>query len=317
MNWLILIHQIPAKPTYFRAKILRRLNKVGAVPIKQAVYVMPDSEQSHEDLGWIAGEITESGGEAVLLRGELIEGLKNDEVVELFQKARSVDYDTIFSEARGLKKKFNTGELIDSVISNYRAELTRLKKSFSGISTIDFFPTNEKKRLENFLNDIELMIHNQGDTPVAGNQIGHCNLHGKTWITRNNVYVDRMASAWFIRRFIDPEAMFKFTGENRYIPETNELRFDMTEAEYTHQGALCTLEVLVRTFCPADTELQKIAKIIHDIDLKDNDFGLPETAGIHALFDSIVLINNDDTKRIEQAGNILDSLLVTFKNKKN
>ncbi len=135
------------------------------------------------------------------------------------------------------------------------------------------------------------------------------------WVTKRNIYVDRMASAWFIMRFVDKKASFKFIEQSCYQPEKNELRFDMREAEYTHQGEKCTFEVLVQAFCPHDKGLMQIAKLIHDIDLKDDSFGLPEKAGIQALIDSIVATTNDDLKRIEQASTIFDGLLINYTNK--
>lgn len=317
MKWLILIHQIPAKPSYFRAKIWRRLNKIGAVPVKQAVYIMPNSEQNHEDLGWIAGEITESGGEAFLVKGELIEGLKDEQVIELFRKARRNGYEKIHSEARDLKARFSSGDFNKANDLSVKSVLSKLIKSFKSVTDIDFFPPDKKKQLDDYLNDLEVMINSHDDLSAVNTRVHNSKLQKKTWITRKNIYVDRMASAWFIKEFIDSEAIFRFTDNNACQPAVNELRFDMTEAEYTHHGTLCTFEVLVKTFCPDDVGLQQIAKIIHDIDLKDDAFGLPETAGIHTLFDSIVLMSKDDMERIEQAGNILNNLLVIFRDKNN
>jgi len=314
MTWLLLIHQIPAKPTYFRAKIWRRLRHVGAVPIKQAVYVMPESEQCHEDLSWIAKEIIESGGEAILLNGELLEGLTDEQVIELFQKARCADYEKILAEAREVMNSYHTHEASEALLSDCKTALSRLNKSFAASVAIDFFPVAAQAQLEAFLADMETIFRQ----PAANDSVQVTKsdeLSGRIWVTKRNVYVDRMASAWFIRRFIDSDARFKFIKESHHQPESNELRFDMLEAEYTHQGDLCTFEVLVQSLCADDMGLQQIAKIIHDIDLKDESFALPETAGVHALFDSIVSTYKDDLQRIEQASTILDGLLVNFTNK--
>ncbi len=315
MNWLLLIHQIPSKPTYFRAKIWRRLQQVGAVAIKPAVYVMPDSEQTHEDLSWVAKEIVESGGEAVLLNAAFLEGLTDEQVIGLFQNARRTDYEKILKEASKVMDSYHGQEESDVLLSECKAALSKLKKSFATTSNIDFFPVAEQSQLEAFLADMEtILLHSKGNDPVPIVSVN--DLSGNTWITKRNVYVDRMASAWFIRRFIDSDARFKFIEASRYQPSGKELRFDMLEAEYTHQGDCCTFEVLVQTFCATDKGLLQIAKIIHDIDLKDDTFNLPETAGVHALFDSIVATQDDDLQRIEQAGTILDGLLVNFSNNK-
>ncbi len=317
MNWLLLIHQIPAKPSYFRAKIWRRLQQVGAVPIKQAVYVMPDQAQTNEDLSWIAKEIIEGNGEAVLLRAHFLEGLNNDQVVQLFQKARKADYAKILQEAKDLLEQWQEKDKASNItLLDCKSNLSKLRKDFFTLSSIDFFPGPEQGQTEAFLAEMEIIFRQQStDTPATCTQENSRALEGKTWVTRKNIYVDRMASAWFIRRFIDPDAPIKFVTGSRYTAKEKEIRFDMPEAEYTHQGDMCTFEVLTKTFTNHDPALKQLAKIIHDIDLKDEAYGLTETAGLHALFDGIVATTNKDLERIDQASVILDGMLTFFSNK--
>ncbi len=315
MIWLILIHQIPAKPSYFRAKIWRRLQQIGAIPIKQAVYAMPNTDQCFEDLNWIAKEINDRGGEAIILSASLLEGLMDDQVVHLFKKARQADYGKILDEARTIMEVYHSEEMSDPVLLDCRAGLRKLKKSFTATVNIDFFPLPEQAQTEAYLDEMETIFHR----PKAKETVQFTkdvNFSGCTWVTKCNVYVDRIASAWLIKRIIDNTASFKFIKETHYEPNENEFRFDMREAEYTHQGDLCTFEVLVETFCPEDRGLQQIAKLVHDIDLKDDSFGLPETAGIHAILDSIVATTVDDHKRIELATTIFDGLLTNYSIKK-
>ncbi len=310
----MLIHQIPAKPTYLRAKTWRRLQQVGAIPIKQAVYAMPDTEQNLEDLGWIAKEITDRGGDAFILNASLIEGLTDNEVVEIFKKARRKDYKKILTDAQTLLNTYNINKTKDSVLSDSKTALRRLIKSFNKTVEIDFFPVAEQSQTETYLTEMETIFHKHS-TKGAAQAVGDNTFSGYTWVTKCNVYVDRMASAWFIKRFVDTDASFKFIKETRYQPKDKELRYDMQEAEYTHQEELCTFEVLVNTFCPDDRGLRQIAKLVHDIDLKDDMFELPETSGIQAVLDAIVITNTDDIKRIEQAGALLDGLMINYTNK--
>ncbi len=107
------------------------------------------------------------------------------------------------------------------------------------------------------------------------------------WVTREGVYVDRIASAWLIRRFIDPEARFKFVTPKGYRPQPGEVRFDMFEAEYTHEGEACTFEILTKRFGLTDSALRAIGEIVHDIDYKEPRFGRPETAGVERLLTGI------------------------------
>ncbi len=305
------MHQIPSNPTYFRAKIGRRLKQVGAIPIKQAVYALPDNEQSLEDFMWIAKEIDDQGGEAIVLNANFLEGLDDDQVIGLFEKARHTDYETLLDEACALMDEYHSCEIDESRLSGCRAELRKLKKTYHRIAAIDFFPGTGQMKTEAYLDEMETIFHETQDSEMIQTEKTDT-FSGRVWVTKRNVYVDRMASAWFILRFIDQNAHFKFIDQTRYTPQNNELRFDMREAEYTHQGEMCTFEVLVQTFRPNDRGLLQIAKLIHDIDLKDDSFGLPEKAGVQAIIDSIVATNDDDLSRIQQANAIFDGLLVNY-----
>jgi len=136
---------------------------------------------------------------------------------------------------------------------------------------------------------------------------------GRTWVTRQDVHVDRIASAWLIRRFIDPEARFKFVPARGYSPKRGELRFDMFEAEYTHIGEDCTFQTLVRQFDLREVGLRAIGEIVHDIDCKDDRFNRPETAGVSGLIGGIVKAHETDQTRIERGAAALDDLYAFFR----
>jgi hypothetical protein len=320
MEWLLLIHQIPAKPTYFRAKIWRRLQQIGAVPVKQAAYAMPRTEQAYEDLTWIVKEIIKGGGEAILLEARFQEGLDDTQVIKLFCEARQRDYTKIAAEARELLAHYQKNESgMSGDILEYKTQLGKLRKAFAGITAIDFFPVVERSQVEATLADMETILQQKsGGRPAQTQALGNiAALTGKTWITRANVYVDRMASAWLIQRYIDEDAVFRFIGDAHATPGPNEICFDMPAGEFTHEGDRCTFEVMSRQFGAGDPNLEQVARIIHDIDLKDDAFNLPETDGVHALFDGIVAADGDDLARIQQAGVVLDGLLAFFKSKNN
>lgn len=139
---------------------------------------------------------------------------------------------------------------------------------------------------------------------------------GQTWVTREDVYVDRIASAWLIRRFIDPAAKFKFVPARGYKRRASELRFDMFEAEYTHVGANCTFQTLAQKFAVADHAVTAIGEIVHDIDCKDQTFGRPETAGIASLIRGIAEAHRDDSVRIERGSAFLDDLYASFQKRR-
>lgn len=130
----------------------------------------------------------------------------------------------------------------------------------------------------------------------------------RTWVTRAGIKVDRMASAWLIRRFIDPEARFKFVPSKGYVPEQRELRFDMFEAEFTHEGDLCTFEVLLQHFGLEEPALRDIAEIVHDIDLKDARYGREEAPGVGQLVDGIAAAHRDDEERLRRGAALFEDL---------
>jgi hypothetical protein len=138
-------------------------------------------------------------------------------------------------------------------------------------------------------------------------------LKGRTWVTRTGVFVDRIGSAWLIRRFIDPEARFKFVPAKGYVPEPGELRFDMFEAEFTHEGDRCTFEVLLsRAGLERDRGLSRIAEIVHDIDLKDGKFARPEAEGIKPVITGICNGTPDDEERLGRGGAVFEDLYRSF-----
>jgi hypothetical protein len=125
-----------------------------------------------------------------------------------------------------------------------------------------------------------------------------------------------MASAWLIRRFIDPDARFKFVRGHAYEPQEGEVRFDMFEAEFTHEGDLCTFEVLVRGFRIRDPALRHVAEVVHDIDLKDGKFARPEAAGLAHLLAGIAVRQADDVARLGDGGAVFEALYAGFRRKK-
>lgn len=316
MDWLLLIHQIPAKPGYLRAKILRRLQQVGAVAIKQSVYALPP--QGDEDLLWIGKEIQAGGGESFLVRAEFLAGLTDEQVISLFRAARRGDYERITTEARSLLAAWRDLAPETTDPREFLKQLARLKKNLAEVAAIDFFPPPERAVAEAVLMESEAHLRRADESAQQPERIDDpATLAGKIWVTRKNVYVDRMASAWLIIRHIAPDARFRFTDNEQAPAGPTEIRFDMAEAEYSHEGNQCTFEVLLRRFGLIDPALAQVAGIIHDIDLKESAFGLPETAGIMALLDGITATTDDDLERIDRAGTVLDGLLTFFKSRNN
>lgn len=310
-KWLLLIHQIPPKPDYFRAKIWRRLQQVGAVAIKQSVYVLPKTEQAYEDLSWILKEITEGGGEASLCESSFLGGISSEQVKDLFQTARDNDYRQIAEEARALDKSISQ----DTELSNERkskVQFSRLKRWFADVVAIDFFQASGRGAAEGLLAGIESRLKGVHHGAIKSLESVR-KVQGRTWVTRKGVYVDRIACAWLIKRFIDQDARFKFVPNNKYRPKADELRFDMFKAEFTHEGDRCTFEVMNEQFHLEDPAIFPIAEIIHNIDLKDEKFARQEALGINLLFSGIAMAHETDEERLERGSVILDELYEYFR----
>ena len=282
-RWLLLIHQIPAKPAYLRVKIWRRLQALGAVTVKNAVYALPASDQAQEDFEWVSKEICEGGGEALICEARLIDGLSDQEVRTLFNTAREEDYDLLAKDARVLADTLRQAPTADAK-AEAKAQFAKLKTRADQVLAIDFFGANGREALDGLLAGLEEALREDEVAQPIRSEPGHGSLRdlsGRVWVTRRGVHVDRIASAWLIKRFIDQAARFKFVPSKGYVPETDELRFDMFDAEFTHVGDRCTFEVLLASAALEDSALEAIAEIVHDIDLKDEKFGRAEVDGIN------------------------------------
>jgi hypothetical protein len=230
---------LPPKPDYLRVKIRRRLQRLGAVALKNSVYVLRNNDESLEDFEWLARAIADEGGEATVCAASFLEGTSNEEM------------------------------------------------------------------------DAMMREQEQG-APPAPSGTPPAAPSGATWVTRQGIKVDRMASAWLIRRFIDPAATFKYVPAQGYQPLPGELRFDMYEGEYTHEGDGCTFETLLARFGLADPALAALGQIVHDVDCKDEKFGRREASGIASLVQGIVATQPSDAARQARGAAMMDDLYATL-----
>jgi hypothetical protein len=311
-EWLLLIHQIPPKPNALRVKIWRRLQQIGAVAIKQSVYAMPRSEQSREDLSWTLKEIVAGGGDGSISEARFIEGLSDEQIVSQFQNARRSDYEKLIQEANSLMADGSSPATDPrGPSSRAAAQLSKLKRRLEEVATIDFFNAPERATAEIVLRELGNLLSTDAQ-PKSTTGEGHEHLTGKTWVTRKNLFVDRIACGWLIRRFVDPGAVFKFVEGPRYRPKANEFRFDMFDGEYTHEADRCTFEVMIQRLQLEDHALVPLAEVIHDIDLKDGKFGRSETDGFNALLIGLVAAHPDDDQRMSEGFRIFDNLYTFY-----
>lgn len=310
--WLLLIHQIPPKPDYLRVKIGRRLQRLGAVPVKKSVYVLPDRPQSLEDFQWVRTEIIDGGGDASICRAGFVDGLSDDQVMALFRDARDADYAALAAAAREVRAALRRRDPdADRRSVHPEDDVARLNTRFTAIVAIDFFRAPGRAMAEEALRTVSEAVHPARREHPSGTDDATA-VRGRVWVTRRGVFVDRIASAWLIRRFIDRDARFKFVEPGVYRPSSGELRFDMFEGEFTHEGERCTFETLIHRFRIDDRALHAIGEIVHDIDLKDEKFGGDEAAGIERVLAGIAAAHADDDARLERGAQVFDDLYAVY-----
>ena len=301
-RWLILVHRIPPKPLYLRAKIRQRLAAVGAVAVKNAVYLLPQGADALEDLQWIAQEIEAGGGDAHLFEGDFVDGVAGEAAVAQFRETRDADYAAIAADANAAMKAARSAAAA-AELANAHA---RLARRLEEVRRIDFFDGKGRAAAEEALAAIEARLKKDRKEETRMLK-ANPELRGKTWVTRPGVKIDRMASAWFIRRFVDPKARFRFADEKAQQRE-GELRFDMVGGEFTHEEDRCTFETLVRRVGLPDKGVRAIAEIVHDLDLKDAKFNRAEAAGVRVMLEGLMARTDSDEERIDRALPIFDDL---------
>ena len=316
-RWMLLIHQIPPTPAYLRVKIGRQLARVGAVAIKSSVYALPRGEETQEDFQWVLREIVKGGGDASIVEARFVEGLSDAQVTALFQAARERDYRELAGQARAVASSLTRrGQVPSSRRAELAGQVARLRQRTAELAEIDFFGAPGREVVEGLLSGMEARMRTVEGVEPSRATLDVAQHRGRTWVTRTGIKVDRMASAWLIRRFIDPKARLKFVPGKGYKPEAGELRFDMFEAEFTHEGDLCTFEVLVERLGFADRALRAIAQIVHDIDLNDDKFGREETGGIGTLIAGIAMAQKEDEARLAHGSAVFDNLYEYFSKKR-
>ena len=301
-RWLILVHRIPARPLYLRAKMRQRLAAVGAVAVKNSVYVLPYGSDSLEDLQWIAQEIVAGGGDAHLFAGDFVDGMAGDAAVAQFREARNADYDSLTADAQAAMKAARSAASAGELAAAHARLLRRLAE----IRRIDFFDADRGAAAEKALAAMEARMKKDQKEETRMLK-ARPELRGKTWVTRPGVKIDRMASAWFIRRFVDPKARFRF-AEPSSPKKEGELRFDMIGGDFTHEEDRCTFETLVGRVGLPDKGVRAIAEIVHDLDLKDGKYGRAEAAGVRTMIEGLIARTADDEERIERALLFFDDL---------
>ncbi len=300
--WLLFLPQLPAKPDYARVKLWRRLQPLGAVALRGGVYVLPNTAGAREDLEWVGKEVEADGGSAIVCESAFAHGVSDGELEERFRERTTDAYRQIAAHSHAA--------LGDAGAS---AAARRLRRQLENEQRRDHFGAEGREPAERAVSQLEVSLtRDVGEARESAPPTAARHPRGATWVTRAGVFVDRIASAWLIRRFIDQKARFKFVTGTRYVPKANEIRFDMFQGEYTHRGDRCTFEVLLQEFRLTSPALATIGEVVHDIDLKDERHQRPETDGIALVLQGLVLAESDDAKRLRAGAQIFASLFAQF-----
>ncbi len=272
-KWVLLAHQIPAHPSAVRVRVWRRLQEIGAISVRKAVYALPSRPECVEDLQWLRQEILDAGGEATVFVADAVDGAQDEEIIRAFQAARDVEYGEALEDLSGLEVAMR-----EDSGSDMADTLSRLRQRLETIAAIDFFEASRRVEALAACRRCEALQATDPE-PHRIAKVDASGYRKRRWVTRKGLHIDRLASAWLIRRYIDPEARFAFVKEGSKLHK-QDVPFDMFGVEFGHHGDHCTFETLVLAFALDEAALTPLARIVHDADLKDGKFGRRDVEGI-------------------------------------
>jgi hypothetical protein len=293
-KWLLLLYGLPAKNGAVRVSLWRQLKRSGALALKTSAYLLPDVPEHAERFQWMAQQVRDGGGEASLIRATEVEGLANEQIVRLFNEARAEDYEEFIAELKPV------GKARHGTKSN--GDLERLRARLQEIRQVDFFNCPRAQ-------DAEMALRKAAGVQPEGRKAAkvlRSRFQGKAWLTRPRPEIDRVGSAWLIRRFIDPKARFIFSSDPKRHPDA--IPYDMVDMDFSHHGDDCTFETLLKRFGIEDKALQKIAEMVHEADLEDGKYQRIECVGIDRVLKGWAKQGLSDEGLIQKGGECFDAL---------
>ncbi|MEK7709755.1 MAG: chromate resistance protein ChrB domain-containing protein [candidate division NC10 bacterium] len=309
-TWLLLIVSVPPEPSSLRVRIWRKLQALGAVALKNSVYLLPFTPENYEQFQWLAQEVPKSGGEATLLKVDRIENMRVDDVIRLFHKARDRGYRPLAERYRKLLPSLDR-KATGATASRRDEELARLARELLRLREIDFFDAPSYQEVKRLKETIEMRLHpaSAGGAPGTA-EIPLDSLKGRRWVTRPRPHVDRIASAWLIKRFVDLEAEFLFAPPEEFPAEA--IPFDAMGAEFGHHGEDCTFETILKRCGLRDRRLGQLAEIVHEVDLRDQKFHRDEARGFDLAIRGLLAALKDDQQVLAHGMTLFDGLYATI-----
>lgn len=302
--WSILVITLPTQPNAVRLRIWRALKALGCVSLRDGAYLLPIEQGGRFDP--LAAEVVENGGTASVMVLSPRDDSQRAEILALFD--RSPSYAEWWGTVRQLKANLRGMSEVDA-----RRKLRVLSDDLEAIRRIDYYPSSAGAQAEEKLTGLRAAIDAQfspGEpTPTSTGGIRQLDIkkhQGRRWTTRARPWVDRLACAWLIKRFIDPRATFVWLDNPARAPR-GALGFDYDGARFTHVGGLVTFEVIAASFgLQADAKLQRIAQAVHFLDV--GGIPVPEAAGLEAVLAGLRVVHDDDDGLTKAAGAVFDAL---------
>jgi hypothetical protein len=308
-TWLMLVNSVSGENKTARMRIWRALKSSGAGALRDGVYLLPKSDAARAVFIEQAREVVVAGGSAHILTVDSEDEAQQDEFVGLFD--RGADYVAIFDKLDGLKSALAKLDEVEA-----RRQAAAMRRDVAALTAVDFFPGSARNQVESLLADVEaaLSARFSPDEPHAAKgtvpERDKARYRARTWATRRHLWIDRVASAWLIHRFIDRKAKFLWLKRPEDCPKTA-VGFDFDGAEFTHVGARVTFEVLVASFAlEHDRALARIGALIHYLDI--GGIPVPEAAGFAAIMAGARTQHADDEKLLQSMGSVLDALYAGF-----
>jgi hypothetical protein len=293
---------LPPHPSSLRVRAWRKLRALGAVALKKSVYLLPFSPEHVEQFQWLSQEVQKDGGEATLLKVDQIENMARADVVRLFHEARNQDY-------RDLAERYRkAGRALPGKDGGARQdeELARLAREVERVREIDFFDAPGHEDVKRLREAIEMRLHPAGMPASPPPRVSLDSLKGRRWVTRPRPHIDRLGSAWLVKRFIDPEAEILFAPPEQFPPDA--IPFDALGAAFGHQGEDCTFETFLKRCGLRDRRLAVLAEIVHEVDLRDQKFRREEARGVDLAVRGLLARSKDDGDVLARGLELFDGL---------
>lgn len=313
-EWLVFFYSIPAQPVSNRVRIWRKLAKVGFISFKGAVYLIPHSSDNYELCQWLVIEVVDAGGEAAFFKTNSVEGMQHQEIIRLFHDQRQNDYQSLLKRLELVETKADAirSGSFSKVNKRLDVEYRRLLKDYEEIRKIDFFESSMGKSFKRKLDSLEKKLRDGHALRNIGTSTkivlrDPADFQNKIWVTREKPFVDRMASAWLIGRFIDKNPSFRFVRSGSVgILDPKHVGYDIDGGMFSHIGDLCTFEVLLKSFGLKQKMLRKLAEVVHELDLRDGKYRSNDADGFYEILLGVRKSGLNDREAMEKGIMVFD-----------